>query len=194
MIGSLHGLLTEKEAPRLLVDVQGVGYEVEVPMSTFLALPAPGNAVRLKIHHVLREDASLLFGFVTEDERALFRALLRISGVGPRMALSILSGVSAEGFQLAIASEDAASLTRIPGVGRKTAERLLVEMRDHFTGLPKARAAAGAARTPREEALEALIRLDYKPAEAARLLEAVGAANATTEELLRAALRSAAAR
>ena len=191
MIGALQGVLAEKEPQRLLVEVQGVGYEVEVPMSTFLVLPAVGSSVRLRIHHVLREDASLLYGFATDDERALFRALLRVSGVGPRMALSVLSGMSAEAFALAIANDDAASLTRIPGVGRKTAERLLVEMRDHFSGGSSGRALAGAPRSPREEALAALLALDYKPAEATRLLEAVGNTSGTTEELLRAALLGA---
>lgn len=191
MIGALHGVLTEKDPQRLLVEVQGVGYQVEVPMSTFVALPAVGSTVRLRIHHVLREDASLLYGFGTDEERVLFRALLRVSGVGPRMALSVLSGMSAEAFQLAIAHDDAASLTRIPGVGRKTAERLLVEMRDHFSASP-GKVAANAPRSPREEAMAALLALDYKPAEATRLLDAVGDMQGTTEELLRAALLSAA--
>lgn len=191
MIGALRGVLAEKEPQRLLVEVQGVGYEVEVPMSTFLALPPAGSQVRLRIHHVLREDASLLYGFGTENERSLFRALLRVTGVGPKMALSILSGMTAEAFELAVSHDDAASLTRIPGVGRKTAERLLVEMRDHFTSGPRAKPVTGAARTPREEALDALLALDYKPAEAARLLESVGDKSATTEELLRAALQGA---
>lgn len=191
MIGALRGVLAEKEPQRLLVEVQGVGYEVEVPMSTFLALPPAGSQVRLRIHHVLREDASLLYGFGTENERFLFRALLRVTGVGPKMALSILSGMTAEAFELAVSHDDAASLTRIPGVGRKTAERLVVEMRDHFTGGPRVKTIAGAARSPREEALDALLALDYKPAEAARLLESVGDKAATTEELLRAALQGA---
>ncbi|HYP79419.1 MAG TPA: Holliday junction branch migration protein RuvA [Steroidobacteraceae bacterium] len=191
MIGALRGLLAEKEPQRLLVEVQGVGYEVEVPMSTFLALPPAGAAVRLRVHHVLREDASLLYGFNTEEERALFRALLRVTGVGPRMALSILSGMSADAFEGAIAGDDAASLTRIPGVGRKTAERLVVEMRDHFRNGTRVKSAAGAARTPREEALDALLALGYKPAEASRLLESAGETADTTEGLLRAALQGA---
>jgi Holliday junction DNA helicase RuvA len=191
MIGALQGVLAEKGPQRLLVEVQGVGYEVEVPMSTFLVLPAVGSSVRLRIHHVLREDASLLYGFVTDDERALFRALLRVTGVGPRMALSVLSGMSAEAFELAIANDDAATLTRIPGIGRKTAERLVVEMRDHFSVGAQARAASSPPRSPREEAMAALLALDYKPAEAARLLEAVGNQQGTTEELLRAALQGA---
>lgn len=195
MIASLAGTLVEKLPPRLLlVEVQGVGYEVEAPMSTFLALPPVGGAVRLRIHHVLREDASLLFGFVTEEERALFRALLKVNGVGPRLALAILSGASAELFQLAIAHDDLAALTRIPGVGRKTAERLLVEMRDYFKGLPAGAGVAAAAIGPREEALQALIALDYKPQEAQRMIESAPAGAVTTEDLIRAALQGVATR
>lgn len=192
MIGSLAGTLVEKDPQRLLIEVQGVGYEVETPMSTFLALPAVGAGLRLRIHQVIREDASLLFGFVTEDERALFRALLRVNGVGPRMALGILSGVSAEAFQTAVATEDLATLTRIPGVGRKTAERLLVEMRDYFKALPTAKGGQAEAASPRSEALHALVALGYKPPEAQRMLDAVAQAGSTTEDLIRAALQAAA--
>lgn len=190
MIGSLAGSLAAKEAPRLLIDVQGVGYEVEAPMSTWLALPPVGQPVRLLIHHVLREDASLLFGFAAEEERALFRALLKVNSVGPRMALAILSGVSAPVFRAAIASEDAAALTRIPGVGRKTAERLLVEMREHFRDVKLPGVAATAA-APHEEALHALLSLGYRQQEAQRMLERVAREGATTEDLIRAALQAA---
>jgi Holliday junction DNA helicase RuvA len=187
VIGSLTGTLAAREPPRLLVEVHGVGYEVEVPMSTYLALPPVGTVVRLRIHHVLREDASLLFGFATEAERELFRGLLKVNGVGPRVALAVLSGVSAEAFQAAVATEDVASLTRIPGVGRKTAERLLVEMRDHFKGV--AAGSIGGAAPPRSEALHALQALGYKPHEAQRMLEKVATEGATTEDLIRAALQ-----
>jgi Holliday junction DNA helicase RuvA len=190
MIGSLQGVLAIRDPQRLLIDVQGVGYEVEVPMSTFLSLPSAGSVVRLRIHHVVREDAALLYGFGTDDERLLFRALLRVSGVGPKMALAVLSGMSAEAFEVAIAHEDAVTLTRIPGVGRKTAERLVVEMRDHFTAAPRGRAVPTAARSPREEAMDALLALGYKSAEAARLLEGLSPSG-STEELLRAALQGA---
>jgi len=190
MIGGLNGVLATRDPQRLLIDVQGVGYEVEVPMSTFLALPPAGSTVRLRIHHVVREDASLLYGFITDDERALFRALLRVSGVGPKMALAVLSGMSAEAFEIAIASEDATTLTRIPGVGRKTAERLLIDMRDHFKASPRGKASVAAPRSPREEAMDALLALGYKPVEATRLLESAGEGG-TTEELLRAALQGA---
>jgi Holliday junction DNA helicase RuvA len=190
VIGSLAGVIAEKEPPRLLVESQGVGYEVDVPMSTYLTLPPVGGNVRLRIHHVLREDASLLFGFATAEERELFRALLKVNGVGPKVALAILSGVSANEFRLAIAAEDAAALTRIPGVGRKTAERLLVEMRDHFRDAPLA---GGTARTlaPREEALHALLALGYRPQEAQKMLEKSATDGASTEDLIRGALQGA---
>lgn len=187
MIGALQGVIAEKEPPRLLIDCQGVGYEVEVPMSTYVMLPAVGANVRLRVHHVLREDASLLFGFATPEERELFRSLLKVNGVGPKVALGILSGVSANEFRLAIAAEDTAALTRIPGVGRKTAERLLVEMRDHFKDAPLA-GATPRVLPPREEALHALLALGYKPQEAQKMLEKVGEGAATTEDLIRGAL------
>jgi holliday junction DNA helicase RuvA len=190
VIGSLAGVIAEKEPPRLLIESGGVGYEVDVPMSTYLTLPPIGSGVRLRIHHVLREDASLLFGFATAEERELFRALLKVNGVGPKVALAILSGISANEFRLAIAAEDAAALTRIPGVGRKTAERLLVEMRDHFRDAPLPGTATRNL-PPREEALHALLALGYKPQEAQRMLEHAGA-GASTEELIRGALQGAA--
>jgi Holliday junction DNA helicase RuvA len=194
MIGFLTGTLVEKDPQRLLIDVHGVGYEVETPMSTFLALPPAGSSLRLRIHQVLREDASLLFGFGSEDERSLFRALLKVNGVGPRMALAILSGATADAFQLAVATEDLASLTRIPGVGRKTAERLLIEMRDYFKALPVAKGGLAEAPTPRSEALHALVALGYKPPEAQRMLDAVASEGSSTEDLIRAALQGAAAK
>jgi Holliday junction DNA helicase RuvA len=187
MIGSLAGVIAAKEPPRLLIEVQGVGYEVEVPMSTYLGLPPPGSPVRLRIHHVLREDASQLFGFASEAERELFRALLKVNGVGPKVALAVLSGVSADAFRAAIAAGDVQSLTRIPGVGRKTAERLLVEMRDHFRDMPAAGNAI--ADEPRAEALRALQALGYKPQEAQRMLDNVATDDASTEDLIRAALQ-----
>jgi holliday junction DNA helicase RuvA len=189
VIGSLAGVIAVKEPPRLLIEIGGVGYEVEVPMSTYLALPPIGNPTRLRIHHVLREDASLLFGFATEAERELFRALLKVNGVGPKVALAILSGASAEAFRSAVATEDVAGLTRIPGVGRKTAERLVVEMRDHFRNAPVLAGGVAVAHTPREEALHALQALGYKPPEAQRMLDKVATDDASTEELIRAALQ-----
>jgi holliday junction DNA helicase RuvA len=135
MIGFLKGTLAAKHPPQLLVEVGGVGYELEAPMSTFYQLPETGQPVQLLTHLLVREDAHVLFGFATEAERQLFRNLIKVSGVGARIALAILSGISVEAFARCVQAEDAASLTRIPGVGRKTAERLIVEMRDRLKQL-----------------------------------------------------------
>ncbi|HTP40173.1 MAG TPA: Holliday junction branch migration protein RuvA [Steroidobacteraceae bacterium] len=194
MIGSLNGVLAHKAPPQLTVDVNGVGYELEAPMSTFYALPAAGERVRLLTHLVVREDAHVLFGFTTEEERGLFRNLLKVSGVGPRMALAILSGMTASSFSAHVLKEDVAALTRIPGVGRKTAERLIVEMRDRLArpaGVELATAPGAApADSAESEAFSALIALGYKPGEATRML-AGAAAGASTEERIRHALQSA---
>ena len=192
MIGSLSGLLVEKAPPRILLEVAGVGYDVEVPMSTLYALPATGGPLRLLIHQVVREDALLLYGFATEPERVLFRHLLKVSGVGPRIALAILSGISLDAFAQLLQAEDVAALTRIPGVGRKTAERVLVELRDRIKPaeggeLPAGLPAQGAA----AEALQALLALGYREAEAERLVAQAGAAAVTTEQIIRSALQSA---
>ena len=132
MIGSLRGRLASKSPPGLLLEVGGVGYELEAPMSTFFDLPAVGEEVKLLTHLVVREDAHILYGFLTEGERQLFRGLLKVSGVGPKLALAILSGISLDGFAACVSAQDIGALTRIPGVGRKTAERLLIEMRDRL--------------------------------------------------------------
>lgn len=202
MIGFLRGRLAAKNPPQLLIDVGGVGYEVEVPMSTFYGLPALGADVNLFTHLVVREDAHILFAFGTERERRLFRELLKVSNVGPKLALSLLSGMSVDGFLLCIESQDADSLVRIPGVGRKTAERLLIEMRDRIknfgvTAGVGAGAGAGIVETPagaQAEAFSALIALGYKPAEVTRLLKSVDASAQTTGELIRGALQAAAAK
>ena len=194
MIGSLRGMLASKAPPLLLVEAAGVGYELEAPMSTFYGLPAVGSQVHLLTHLVVREDAHVLYGFATDDERRLFRALLKISGVGPKIALAILSGITVEEFRQLIAACDATTLTRIPGVGRKTAERLLVELRDRLEGLTAAGPAVGGAvpqSGPASEAFAALVALGYRPAEATRLLEAAAQDGATTEELIRRALQGA---
>jgi Holliday junction DNA helicase RuvA len=194
VIGSLRGILAAKAPPQLLIEVGGVGYEVEAPMSTFYVLPAVGQELRLLTHLVVREDAHVLYGFATEDERRLFRSLLKVTGVGPKMALGILSGVSVDAFASCVAANDVASLTRIPGVGRKTAERLVVEMRDRVTalgalpGAPPEAAAAGA----ESEAFAALVALGYRPAEASRLVKLGGGAGVSTEEMIRRALQAAA--
>ena len=138
MIGRIHGKLAEKRPPQIVVDVQGVGYEIDVPMSTFYNLPASGAEVSLYTHMVVREDAHQLFGFATEGERHAFRQLLKISGVGARTALSVLSGLSVSDLRTAIAAQDGARLTKIPGIGKKTAERLLLELRDKLDGAPGA--------------------------------------------------------
>lgn len=200
MIGSLRGRIAIKAPPQLLLEVGGIGYELEAPMSTFYGLPGVGEEVRLLTHLVVREDAQVLYGFATAAERQLFRNLLKVSGVGPKIALGILSGTTVEGFAACVSSNDTAALTRIPGVGRKTAERLVIEMRDRLSadelvvtpGFTADSATGGA----EGEAFSALVALGYKPAEASRLIKAVSSAAAgetavTTEDLIRRALQGA---
>jgi len=175
-----------------MVEVGGVGYELEAPMSTFYGLPAVGQPVKLLTHLVVREDAHVLYAFGTAAERQLFRNLLKVSGVGPRIALAILSGSTAEAFAASVQAGDAATLTRIPGVGRKIAERLIVELRDRLAAAA-AESQAAAVSAPvgvAAEAYSALIALGYKPNEATRLLK--GASGGSTEELIRSALQGAA--
>jgi holliday junction DNA helicase RuvA len=198
MIGTLAGVLAYKSPPHLLLEVGGVGYEVEAPMSTFYSLPPVGERTRLLTHLVVREDAHILYGFASIEERTLFRNLLKVSGVGPRIALAILSGGTAATFAHAVHQQDAAALTRIPGVGRKIAERLIVEMRDRLDIAGAVSAAGGlgsgaAVRGAEAEAYSALVSLGYKPVEATRLLKGLGAdaASLSTEELIRRALQSA---
>ncbi len=201
MIGRIHGILLEKQAPDLLVDVQGVGYEILVSMNTFFDLPACGATVTLHTHFVVREDAQQLFGFASPEERTLFRTLIRVSGVGPKMALAILSGMSAADFIRCVRGGDVKTLTRLPGVGRKTAERLLVEMKDRLadweqpTGGQPEPAGLASTRGPQEEAESALVSLGYKPAEAARMIAAASRDSEgdamPSEELIRTALKQA---
>jgi len=194
MIGRLRGVLLKKEPPALLVDVGGVGYELEAPMTTFYELPATGEPVTLYTHLVVREDAHLLFGFARESQRHLFRGLLKVNGVGPRVALAVLSGLSNEEFIRAIQQEDIDRLTCVPGIGRKTAERLIVEMRDKLAGPVPTEASVSAtsvaATDPVGEAVNALIALGYKPNEASRMVRAVPAQGLTTEEIIRHALKA----
>lgn len=197
MIGSLRGVLAHKEPPFLVVDVGGVGYEIEAPMSTCFRLPAVGETVHLRTHLLVREDQHTLFGFATETERRLFRDLLKVSGVGAKTALGVLSGMNVDAFVRAVETEDVASLVRLPGIGRKTAERLIIEMRDRVQhpGLAAGRGGDGPATAPsdpRAEALDALVALGYKAPEARRMLDRVPESVTSTEELLRAVLRSAA--
>jgi len=194
MIGSLRGKIVSKTPPQLTLDVAGVGYELEAPMSTFFHLPAVGQEVQLLTHLVVREDAHLLYAFGTADERRLFRGLLKVSGIGPKIALALLSGISVDAFVLCVQNEDVDALVRVPGIGRKTAERLLVEMRDRFSGTTPglAPAANAAPASPEAEAYGALVALGYRPAEATRLLKGAGTGTHSTEELIRRALQSAA--
>jgi Holliday junction DNA helicase RuvA len=196
VIGWLRGRLAAKQPPVLVIDVNGVGYECEAPMSTFYSLPETGAEVVLRTHLVVREDAHTLYAFGTEDERRLFRSLLKVSGVGPRIALGILSGISVDSFMLCIESQDADLLVRVPGVGRKTAERLLMEMRDRVKELAVPAgalvAALGGRGSSQHEAYSALIALGYRPAEITRLLKVVADEAASTEELIRRALQAAA--
>ena len=203
MIGRLRGEILHKQPPWLLLDVNGVGYELEAPMSTFYDLPAVGEQVTLVTHLAVREDAHTLYGFLRETDRALFRDLLKVTGVGARMALAILSGMDARRFALCVEQEDHAALIRLPGIGRKTAERLVIEMRDRVAGLaggpaPSGGATAGSPRAatsaadPLNDAIEALIALGYRPPDANRMARAVAEGAKTSEEIIRAALRGAA--
>jgi Holliday junction DNA helicase RuvA len=189
MIGFLRGILVRKQPPHLVLDVQGVGYEVEAPMSTFYDLPEVGTEILLHTHLVVREDAHILFGFGSEGERRLFRALLRVNGVGPKLALTILSGISVEGFLACVREGDSGALTRLPGIGKKTAERLVIEMRDRLEQLGAS--PAGSNPHPRDEAQSALVALGYRPQEAQRMLQAIKDPDLSSEELIRRALQSA---
>jgi Holliday junction DNA helicase RuvA len=195
MIGLLRGTILDKQPPHLLLEVQGVGYELEAPMTTFYDLPATGGVVTLYTHLAVREDAHLLYGFAKVTDRDLFRHLLRVNGVGARLALTILSGMDAGAFAGCIQAGDTAMLVRLPGVGRKTAERLIVEMRDRLdslTGITLARPgiAARPPSSPLEDAVTALIGLGYKPQEASRMVRAIDTAELSSEEIIRAALQA----
>ena len=194
MIGRLAGRVLTRKPPFLLVDVHGIGYEVEAPMSTFFATQGQEDVV-LHTHLVVREDAQLLYGFATPRERDLFRALIKVSGIGPRMAVAVLSGMSEAQFRDCVMNDDVTALTKVPGIGKKTAERLIIEMRDRLdkepgVTLPTAAGGAPVEESARDEALSALEALGYKPAEANRMItraEKEGADDAET--LIRLALR-----
>ena len=167
MIGRIQGILVQKDFPQIVVSCNGVGYEIDVPMSTFYPLPRTGEEVTLLTHLVVREDAHLLFGFLTAAERTAFRQLLKISGVGPKVALSVLSGMSVDDLSAAVASEDAGRLTKIPGIGKKTAERLVLELRDKLPkAIPAARAGGAEASAESADVLNALLGLGYNEREA----------------------------
>jgi Holliday junction DNA helicase RuvA len=190
MIGSLRGTLTSKRPPWVTLDVGGVGYEIEAPMSTFYRLPDAGRELMLLTHLVVREDAHLLYGFFTEGERALFRNLLKISNVGPKIGLGVLSGMSVDGFYQCIRGKDLVSLTRIPGVGRKTAERLLIEMADRLPESTETERAAIPVRSTAEgEASGALLALGYKPGEVMKMLKDLDGERLGTEDMIREALK-----
>ena len=199
MIGWIHGVLREKRPPLLLVDTGGVGYEMEAPMTTFYDLPAAGEPVTLHVHHLVREDAQHLYAFARRAERDVFRRLLRVSGVGAKLGLAILSGMDAREFARCVLEGDAARLSGLPGIGRKTAQRLIMEMRDKVDAEASwaagARAGTDAGPAPREddpvaEAIHALVALGLKPPEASRRVHAVDPAGLACEEIVRRALQS----
>jgi Holliday junction DNA helicase RuvA len=203
VIGRLRGEIIFKQPPQLVLDVQGVGYELEAPMSTFYDLPAVGQQVALFTHLMVRDDAHVLYGFAKDAERNMFRSLLRVNGVGAKMALAILSGMSGNEFARCVQENDTASLVRLPGIGKKTAERLIIEMRDRLDGVDtlvvvdsRALGKAGDARghTPVADAVAALVALGYKPQEASRMVRGVDAAELSSEEIIRAALKAVAVR
>ncbi|MDP6725126.1 MAG: Holliday junction branch migration protein RuvA [Arenicellales bacterium] len=193
MIGFIRGKLSFKHPPQLQVEVQGVGYEMEAPMTTFYDLPKIGESVILHTHLVVREDAHLLYAFTRLSERDLFRMLLKVNGVGPRVALAILSGIPADDFACCVADGDSARLTRIPGIGRKTADRLVIEMRDRklpIHGLQDSDPSGTGKASTSEDAIRALVALGYRPADAAKAIRAVADQGLSSEEIIRQALQT----
>lgn len=205
MIGRIRGTLAEKQPPEILVDVAGVGYEIHMPMTSFYQLPAVGEEVVVYTHFVVREDAQLLFGFADKMERGLFRELIKANGVGPKLGLAILSGMSATQFLASVQNEDVSALVSLPGIGKKTAERLVVELKDRLAKFGKTQSIvvpppstdllSGSTIVPvndsREEAQSALIALGYKPAQASKLVESVYQEGMESEALIREALKAA---
>ncbi|WP_432745076.1 Holliday junction branch migration protein RuvA [Methylobacter sp. G7] len=199
MIGFLRGKLAFKAPPLLMLDVNGVGYEVEAPMTTFYNLPAIGSEIMLHTHLVVREDAHILFGFSTEADRAMFRTLIKVNGVGPKLALAILSGQSAEEFHRCIHNNDTQALVRLPGVGKKTAERLVIEMRDRLPDLSDSTdsvdsSAVGGDKiqrlnNPKQEAISALCSLGYKPLDAGKMVQNISVEGKSCEDIIRLALQ-----
>lgn len=209
MIGRIHGQLLEKSPPDVLVDVGGVGYELQLPMTSFYQLPAVGASCTLYTHFVVREDAQLLFGFADKLERGLFRELIKANGVGPKLGLAILSGMSAKQFLQVVQLEDVTSLTKLPGIGKKTAERLVVELRDRLAKFTQNMDSSSSellsaggmdnggenAIVPlsdvKEEAMSALVALGYKPVQASKMVNAVYQNDMDSEALIRQALKAA---
>ena len=195
MIGLLRGKILSKQPPRLLIDVQGVGYEVDAPMTTFYDLPGTGEEVTLFTHLAVREDAHTLYGFARVSDRELFRSLLKVNGVGARLALTILSGMEPGEFVQCVQEGNTAALVRLPGVGKKTAERLIIELRDRLEGTATVPAAASdaapaAAASPVEDAVSALVGLGYKPQDASRMVRAIDSGAMSSEDIIRAALQA----
>jgi len=195
VIGRLRGILVSKQPPWLLVEVGGVGYELEAPMSTIYDLPPTGKEVTLLTHYAVKEDSVALYGFLHEAERTLFRNLQKVSGIGAKISLAVLSGVSTQDFARLVQAGDIAALTKIPGIGKKTAERMVVELRDRVDALgastPGLSAVPGAPLDPAAEATVALQQLGYKPAEVARLVQKVASPGDNAEAIIRKALRAA---
>jgi len=199
VIGFLRGKLVHKAPPFLIMDVNGVGYEVEAPMTTFYDLPALNEEIKLHTHLVVREDAHILFGFSAEAERTLFRALIKVNGVGPKLALTILSGQSADEFYRCIQDNDSQALIRLPGVGKKTAERLIIEMRDRLPDLGISGTATAetvgvevtSIGNPKQEAISALCSLGYKPFDASKMIQNINVEGKTCEDIIRLALQGA---
>ncbi|WP_062265724.1 Holliday junction branch migration protein RuvA [Endozoicomonas arenosclerae] len=201
MIGRIRGILVDKQPPHLLIETQGIGYEVEAPMSVFYKLPETGEEVVLYTHFVVREDAQLLYGFSSRDERELFRTLIKVNGVGPKLGLTLLSGIEADAFVRCVQEGDSATLVKLPGVGKKTAERLIVEMKDKLDrwqsaplldGKPLVAGGemAAAAKDVEQEAVSALVALGYKPQEASKVIGKLFKEGMSSEELIRQALKS----
>jgi holliday junction DNA helicase RuvA len=195
MIGRLRGILISKQPPWLLVEVGGVGYELEAPMSTIYDLPQTGKEVTLLTHYAVKEDSVALYGFLHESERTLFRNLQKVSGIGAKISLAVLSGVSTQDFARLVQAGDVVALTKIPGIGKKTAERIIVELRDRLDGLGThvsgLASASSAPLDPAAEATVALQQLGYKPAEVTRLVQKVAAQGDSAETIIRKALRAA---
>ena len=198
MIGRLRGTLAEKQPPHVIVDINGLGYELEVPMTTLYRLPSVGEPLTLHTHLVVREDAHLLYGFFEKSERELFRELIRLNGVGPKLALALMSGLEIDELVRCVQAQDTSVLVKIPGVGKKTAERLLVELKDRFkawetvpgmSNLVVEPRAGGAVSSAENDAVSALISLGYKPQEASRAVSAIKEDGLSSEDMIRRALK-----
>lgn len=196
MIGRLKGVVAEKGTGSVVLDVNGVGYELDVPISTAFDLPEPGQATSLFTHFVVREDAQLLYGFLRQADRDMFRVLIKVNGVGPKLGIAILSGLDSQALANCVQHDDVSSLVKLPGIGKKTAERLLIELRDKVKQLPSQSGAGDllsvpvAAQSAEDEAESALIALGYKPPEAAKAIKQVAEKGASVEQLIKAALKN----